>query len=240
MLNCIVCLGRLIWPLAVVVLLCGPTLSHAADEKKDGVETVVEAAENENVDGHKADPHGADAHGDDFDNSHKNATAALEDPAEVRFDLSIYTFIVFALLMTLLWKFAWGPIAKGLDAREASIAKMVEDAKLAADTATKQMQQYELKLAQAQEEAGRIIGDSRKQGEALAEKIRAEAEAAAEKQRSQAVADIEQAKNTALREIAQKSVSTAVELAGKIIRREVKEADHQALIRDSLDRFSKN
>lgn len=221
-------------------VLCGNTSARAADDKKADAKPAAEAAEGEKHDDHKTDAHAGAAHGEDFDNSHKNATAALEDPAEVRFDLSIYTFIVFALLMTLLWKFAWGPIAKGLDAREATIAKMVEDAKLAADTATKQLQQYELKLAQAQEEAGRIIGDARRQGEELAAKIRAEAEAAAEKQRSQAVADIDQAKNTALREIAQKSVSTAVDLAGKIIRREVKEADHQNLIRESLESFSKN
>jgi F-type H+-transporting ATPase subunit b len=186
------------------------------------------------------DDHGK-SKAEQYDIGHGNATPNLEKPEQYnRYDLSIFTFVVFALLMALLWKFAWGPIAKGLDQREATIAKMIEDAKIAAEAASKSLKQYELKLAQAQEEAGRIIGDARRQGEELAIKLRADAEAAAEKQRQQAVSDIEQAKNTALREIAQRSVSTAVELAGKIIRREVKETDHQQLIRDSLERFSKN
>lgn len=200
--------------------------AHAADEKK--AEAAAEHGESKSKN-------------EQYDIGHGNATSNLERPEQYnRYDLSIFTFVVFALLMALLWKFAWGPITKGLDQREATIAKMIEDAKIAAEAASKSLKQYELKLAQAQEEAGRIIGDARRQGEELAIKLRADAEAAAEKQRQQAVSDIEQAKNTALREIAQKSVSTAVELAGKIIRREVKEADHQQLIRDSLERFSKN
>jgi F-type H+-transporting ATPase subunit b len=174
----------------------------------------------------------------DYDNSHKNGTASLMAPEEVRYDLSIYTFIVFALLMALLYKFAWGPIAKGLDVREASIAKMIADAKMASETASKQLQQYELRLAQAQEEAGKIIAEARRQADTVAVSIKAEAEAAAQKERDRAVADIETAKNQALREIAQKSVSTAVDLAGKIIRREVRESDHQQLIAESLNRFS--
>jgi F-type H+-transporting ATPase subunit b len=186
---------------------------------------------------HAADEH---AHAPDYDNSHKNGTKAMLAPEEVRYDLAIYTFIVFALLMALLYKFAWGPIASGLDARESSIAKMIDDAKMASETASKQLQQYELKLAQASEEAGKIIAESRRQAEAIAASIKTEAEAAAQKERERAVAEIESAKNQALREIAQKSVSTAVDLAGKIIRREVRESDHQQLIAESLSRFSSN
>jgi F-type H+-transporting ATPase subunit b len=177
---------------------------------------------------------------EELDNGHKNPGPGLEEPQEVRFDLSIYTFVVFALLMLLLWKFAWGPIAAGLDKREQSIAKMIDDAKHASESAQKSLQEYESRLAAAQEEAGRIVGEARKQADDVAAKIRAEAESAAQRERDRAVTEIQQAKNVALQEIAQKSVSTAVDLAGKIIRREVKEADHQQLIRDSLERFSAN
>lgn len=176
-----------------------------------------------------------------YDVGHGNATADLEKPEQYnRYDLSIYTFVVFALLMVLLYKFAWGPIAKGLDARESGIAKMIADAKTASETAAKQLQQYELRLTQAQEEAGKIIGEARRQADAVAASIKAEAEAAAQKERDRAVAEIATAKNQALREIAQKSVTTAVDLAGKIIRREVREADHQQLIAESLSRFNNN
>ncbi|HTN74026.1 MAG TPA: F0F1 ATP synthase subunit B [Pirellulaceae bacterium] len=237
--------NRWLFSLSLLVLV-GCVNYAAADEPSPGLESAKENAQDTIVAAEEArgeEPHvaGHDSKVEKYDNSHSNATADLEKPEQMnRYDLSIYTFVVFALLMALLWKFAWGPIASGLDMREASIAKMIDDAKLASESAARQLQQYEQKLLAAQEEAGRLIGDARKQGEEVAAKIRAEAEAVAEKQRQQAVSDIQQAKNLALREIAQKSVSTAVELAGKIIHREVREADHQQLIRESLERFSKN
>lgn len=221
----------------------------AAAEAKAAVEKLAEAvdpADNHAAEAHEKDAHASDAHAPEsaaqkFDIGHGNATDMLERPEEfTRFDLSIYTFIVFALLMALLWKFAWGPIAKALDHRESSIAKMLDDAKAASETAARQLQQYEAKLLAAQEEAGKIVGDARKSAEEVAAKIQADAEASAERQRERAVADIEQAKNTALHEIAAKSVDTAVDLAGKIIRREVKAADHQQLIAESLNRFQNN
>jgi F-type H+-transporting ATPase subunit b len=207
----------------LLTLVCASPALHAADAPTLHAENATKTAT-----GVPADP----------DRGHMDPTPALTAPEEVRYDLSIYTFIVFALLMALLYKFAWGPIAKGLDAREASIAKMIADAKMASETASKQLQQYELRLAQAQEEAGKIIAEARRQADTVAVSIKADAEAAAQKERDRAVADIETAKNQALREIAQKSVSTAVDLAGKIIRREVRESDHQQLIAESLNRFS--
>lgn len=223
-----------------------------AEEAAPAKET--EATEAHATDTHAADTHGDEGHGHDdghghghqslaekHDIGHGNATEMLERPEEfTRFDLSIYTFIVFSLLMLLLWKFAWGPIAKALDARESSIAKMLADAKAASEMAAVQLQQYEAKLLAAQEEAGKIVGDARKSAEEVAAKIQANAEASADRLRERAVADIEQAKNVALHEIAEKSVDTAVDLAGKIIRREVKAADHQQLIAESLNRFQNN
>jgi F-type H+-transporting ATPase subunit b len=184
--------------------------------------------------GHTAAQH------DPHDLGHNNATSQLEAPLELRSDLAIYTFVLFGLLMLLLWKFAWGPIASGLDKREQSIAKMIADAKHASESAQKSLLDYEARLAAAQAEAGKIVGDARKSADEVAAKIKHEAEEAASRERTRAVAEITQAKNAALQEIAQKSVSTAVDLAGKIIRREVREADHQQLIRESLDKFSTN
>ena len=58
-------------------------------------------------------------------------------------------------------------------------------------------------------------------------------------ERDRAVADINIAKNQALDQIAQKSVQTAVSLASNIIRREVKPQDHEALIGEAVNQFSK-
>ena len=159
-------------------------------------------------------------------------------PLELRFDLAIATLIIFLLLAAILAKFAWAPIAAGLDKREQTIAKQIADAEHASAMAAKQLQEYERKLAAATEEARAIVGQARQDAMTAKDKIVAEAQAAAAKERDRAVADITSAKNQALAEIAEKSVSTAISLASNIIRREVKPEDHDKLIHESLQKFS--
>jgi F-type H+-transporting ATPase subunit b len=189
-----------------------------------------------------AGEHGAGDAGhehDDTDLGHGNATAALNSPADARFDLAIYTFIVFLILLAILYKFAWGPIARALDQREETIARQIEEARQGAERATQSLKEYEARLGVATEEARQIVSQARKDAEVAKDRIVAEAREAAHKERDRAVAEIVSAKNQALQEIAQKSVATAVSLAGKIIHREVKPQDHEALIGDALNQFTK-
>jgi F-type H+-transporting ATPase subunit b len=180
-----------------------------------------------------------DGHTDPYDIGHGNATANLTQPQEWRFDLSIWTFVVFLLLLAILTKFAWGPIAAALEQREETIARQIEEARLASQRAATQLKQYEARLAAATDEARQIVGQARKDADVAREKIVAEAQAAAQRERDRAVAEITAAKNQALDEIAQKSVQTAVSLASNIVRREVKASEHEALIGDALSQFSK-
>jgi F-type H+-transporting ATPase subunit b len=187
---------------------------------------------------HGAADHGG-GHHDDTDLSHGNASAALPSPADLRFDMSIYSLIVFLILLAVLYKFAWGPISNGLSQREETIARQIEEARVASERASQQLKEYEARLALATEEARGIVAQSRKDAEVARERIVAEAQQAAQKERDKAVADIHSAKNQALREIAEKSVGTAISLASNIIRREVRPEDHNQLIEDSLAKFSK-
>lgn len=176
---------------------------------------------------------------DPHDLTHGDGSAQLMAAQELRFDLGIATFLVFLLLLGILTKFAWRPILSGLAKREETIATQIAEARMAAETAGKQLAEYERKLAVATEEARAIVGQARADAETAKDKIVAEAQAAAQRERERAVADIASAKNDALREIAAKSVSTAVTLASNIIRREVKPEDHDKLISESLQQFSK-
>ncbi len=186
---------------------------------------------------HGAGQHDA-GHNDPHDLSHGDGSSQLKAPLELRFDLAIATLIIFLLLAAILAKFAWAPIAAGLDKREQTIAKQIADAEHASAMAAKQLQEYERKLAAATEEARAIVGQARQDAMSAKDKIVAEAQAAAARERDRAVADITSAKNQALQEIAQKSVSTAISLASNIIRREVKPEDHDKLIHESLQKFS--
>ncbi len=198
------------------------------------------------VHGAKGDAHeaGHDAahaggHHDPADLSHGNASANLASPADLRFDLSIYSFLVFLILLAVLYKFAWGPIATALEQREQTIHRQIEEARLASEKAAAQLREYEARLAAATEEARHIVSGARKDAEIAKEKIVAEARDAAAKERDRAVAEITIAKNQALDQIAQKSVQTAISLARNILRREVKPQEHEAIIGEAIGQFTK-
>ncbi len=203
-------------------------------------------ASHEESTGHKAgEEHDAahssgHAHAVDRDLSHANGSDELHSPAQVKFDLAIATFLVFALLLLLLGKFAWGPIAKGLDTREQNIATMISTAEKNQHEAELRLKELEARLAAQAEEARQAISAARREGEIVKEKIVAEATAAAEAEKNRALEDIRGAKNIALQEIAQKSVNTAFDLARDLVHREVRPEEHAQLVNESLAKFGNN
>jgi F-type H+-transporting ATPase subunit b len=188
--------------------------------------------------GKAADAH-AGPHHDDTDLGHGNATAKLTDPADFRFDMAIYSFLVFLILLAVLFKFAWGPIATALEQREETIARQIEEARLAAEKAGLQLKEYEARLAAATDEARQIVSQAKKDAELAKDRIVAEAREVAAKERDRAVSEITSAKTQALDEIAQRSVQTALSLAKSIIRREIKPQEHESLIGEAINEFSK-
>jgi F-type H+-transporting ATPase subunit b len=212
------------------LLAFGSGVNFAAEE-----ESTAEAPSAEKT---KADDHKSGSA--DLDLSHGNGTAELTSPSAFKFDLSVATFVVFALLMLLLGKFAWGPISQGLDKREQGIATMIADAERNAKEAEKRLQELEARLAAQAEEARQALSAARREGEVIKEKLVGEAHDAAQQEKDRALAEIRSAKNAALREISQKSVNLAVDLAKNLIHREVRPDDHAALINDSLTQFGNN
>ena len=235
--------GKLLWMIPVVAggaLLWGATLTCAYAQEEKAKSAEVEKAHPETPGGSKADPHAKEHREDPTDLTHANPSRAIANPDELKGDAAIATFVIFLLLMAILTKFAWKPIAHGLEAREKGILDKIEQARVAAEKATAQLHEYEARLAAATQEAQQIVGEARKTAETAKEKILGEAQALAQREREKAVADITVAKNQALREIAEKSVDTAIGLARNIIRREVRPGDHEQLIQDALKQFPNN
>jgi len=212
------------------LLFLGTAASKAVAQEKKADSATAEAA-------HTAESTHAAGHHDETDLSHGNASPNLNALVDPRFDMTIYSFIVFLLLLGVLYKFAWGPIALALERRENTIARQIEEAKLASEKGASLLREYDAKLAAATDEARNIVAGARKDAETAKDRIVAEARDAAQRERERAVADITVAKNQALDAIAQKSVQTAVSLASNIIRREVKPQEHEALIGQAINEF---
>lgn len=159
------------------------------------------------------------------------------DPAELKGDQAIFTFIVFLLLVAVLWKFAWGPISHGLEKREHHIADQIAAAERANAEAKQMLSEYERKLASAQDEVRAIIDEARRDATVTQQEILAQARADAAAEMDRAKREVQTAKDQALRELAETSANLAVELAGKIIRTQLDANQHARLVTEALSQF---
>lgn len=201
--------------------LCNPALGSSDDSSAHGDATVQgqdSTAESGHGDSHSASP----------------------NPMVLGPDLAIFTAIVFLVLLAVLWKFAWGPIAEALDQREQGIAGQIDEAKQSNEEAKRLLAEHESKLGETAEEVKGLLDQARRDAEAQKQQIVAEAQQAAQAEKERAVREIGVAKNQAMQELAEKSVDTAVGLAGRIVRRQLSPDDHADLIKDALPQLPRD
>ncbi len=231
------------WSFALLLVFGTASLPAMADEGEAKAEATTKApadSDESHKEGHDDHDHDHDGH-DDHDHhdatdlSHANASKELEAPGSIAADMAIYTLVVFILMVVILRVAAWNPIKKALDDREQGIIDHIADARRSAEKAERLLEEYEVKIAAAAQEANEIVAEGRRDAEATKDRIVEEAREAATAERDRALNDIEIAKNAALQDVAEKSADIAVALAGKIVNKELNASDHQALIKETLD-----
>lgn len=167
-------------------------------------------------------------------------SAAGLNPLTWKTDLALWTGVIFLLLVLILWKFAFGPIAKALDAREQAMLDKVNNAEKANADAKELLNQYQQKLADSEREVRQMLDEAKVEAKKVGEGIIAGAKAAADEEHQKALKEIETASDNALASLAAKSAELATDLAGKILKEKINPADHARLINGAISEFSKN
>lgn len=202
------------------------------------------AAQAEHADAEAATAEHSDAaehgggHGAHEDLGHGNATESMGKVEAIAGDLSIYTFVVFLLLLAILSKAAWPTISKALQEREQRIEGAIADAQAKHEEAKRLLAEHEAKLASAAAEVRALLEEARRDAEATKTEIIAEARDAAKAEHVRAQRDIEVALNAATKNLAETTANLAVELAGKAIRETINPAKSQELVREALTKLS--
>jgi F-type H+-transporting ATPase subunit b len=161
------------------------------------------------------------------------------DGANFKGDLTIWTAVVFLVVLAILYKAAWGPIAEGLQKREREIAGQIAEAQQKHEQARQLLAEYEKKLAAAQDEVRSLIETGRRDAEKLGQQMLDKAREETGIERQRAVQQIESATLAALKELADRSATLAVDLAGKIVGAQLKPADHNRLIEQAVAEFTR-
>ncbi len=177
--------------------------------------------------------HGAAGHGAAADAHGGHAP----DPLEWKGDLALWTLVVFLLLMAILGRFAWGPIASGLAKREKSIADQIAQAEHNHQESRRLLADYQQKLDRSQDEVRAILDQARRDAEQTGRDLIDKARTEAKREQEKAVRDIAQASSAAIKDLAEHSSRLAILLAGKIVGQHLRADDHAELIRRTLAEF---
>jgi F-type H+-transporting ATPase subunit b len=163
---------------------------------------------------------------------------AKDEPPDIfglkRWDLGIWSIIIFLILFFALKKFAWKPMIDGLHKREANIQSALDAAETSRKEAMELHSQVEAKLKTAGGEIAKMMDEGRRDAQALKEQMVADAKKEIQGDRDRLLREVETAKDQALQEIWQQSVVLATAISSKAIRRNLTQDDHQRLLDESL------
>jgi F-type H+-transporting ATPase subunit b len=148
--------------------------------------------------------------------------------------LFIWTIVTFLVLLTLLAKFAWGPLLRALESRQALIRKSLDDAQEAKLELERLHQQSAQILREARVQADTIITQTRADGERLKEELKQKARGEADTIVRSAERQIQLETARALLQIRHEAADLSVMIASKLIQRNLSKEDNERLIDDAL------
>jgi F-type H+-transporting ATPase subunit b len=147
---------------------------------------------------------------------------------------SFWALGIFLVLFFVLWKFAWGPILKGLASREDRINASLKRAE-EIEKATRELEETNRKvLEKAQQEAQQIVHESRVAAGKAASEIAAKAQHEIEEARDRFKNEMRLEAARVKDEIRKEAVAVTIAAAGRLIGRSLTDADHVRLAEESL------
>lgn len=157
-----------------------------------------------------------------------------------RWDLGVYTLIVFALLMLILsWK-AWPQIRAGLEKREANITSALDEAKKERAAAAELMAKAKAELDATAGKVKEMLDEARRDADALKAAKTEEGAKEAQAERDRAKREVEQERAALSKDIQQQAVELAVLIATKALRQQVSVDQQTRLLDESIAELKAN
>lgn len=168
------------------------------------------------------------------------ATSALEAPAGhtpafPNLYVVGWSAVNFLILLSLIYKFAYGPINNMLEQRSATIEgslKHAEEVKIEVDQMRKEAQ---TNLTESRKEAQDIVARATKAADDAKNEILAKAKEEANGMKNKATAEIKAATDQAKAELKDTAANLAIMAAEKVLSRAITEDDHKRMVKDFVN-----
>jgi F-type H+-transporting ATPase subunit b len=152
-------------------------------------------------------------------------------------DLSIWTIVVFLVLLFVLRRYAWGPLMEGLDRREASIRSAMDDAKAAREDTIRLRGEMQSEINKANEKVRAIMDETRQHAEQLKADIAAQGKAELQTEKDRLYHELSVSKDQALHSIWTQAADLATLISSKAVGRSLSNEDHRRLLDEALAEF---
>jgi F-type H+-transporting ATPase subunit b len=149
--------------------------------------------------------------------------------------LSVWTIVVFLLVLFVLGKWAWGPILGVVEAREEGIRDSIGEAKRMRAEAEQLLQETRNELAAARRQAQEIVAEGRDAGERVRREIEAKAREEADRMLARARVEIGRERDAALDAIRREAVDLAIAVASRILQERLDGAADRDLVQRYLE-----
>jgi F-type H+-transporting ATPase subunit b len=149
-------------------------------------------------------------------------------------DLTIWTIVVFLVLLFVLSKYAWKPMLQGLEQREKTVHAAVEEAQRAREEAQHLRDQLRSEMDKAQEQVRQTLEQGRRDAQRVADETLAKAKSEIQTERDRLHREIDLARDQALQQIWGQAATLAARVSSKAIRRQLTPDDHRRLVDEAL------
>lgn len=142
----------------------------------------------------------------------------------------IFQVLNFAIVLVLLYAWAYKPILQALENRQKKIAQGIEDARIAAEARANAEKDAREILAKAQAEANQKVREATERAEAAAREVMAQTETAAAKAREDALAEAAQERDRILSDVRGQVAALAMAATQRLIGEALDEKRQHVLI----------
>lgn len=149
-------------------------------------------------------------------------------------DLTVWTIVVFLVLLFVLSKFAWTPMLEGLKQREANIHGALEEAQKARAEAEKVRTDLKAEMDSAHLKVKELLDEARRDSQRTMEEMVGKARDEIKTERDRLHRELTTARDQALQEIWGQSAQLATLISAKAIGRQLSQDDHRRLVDEAV------
>src|SRR4051794_38870993 len=148
--------------------------------------------------------------------------------------LMIWTIVCFLITLWVLKRYAFGPIQKMIDERQARIRQAIDEADHARDEARALLEEHRALIAGARHDSEEILAEARRVADSTRERVREEAEADRQRRLEETHRQVEAETRRALEQIRAEVADLTLIAATKVTGKSLTDADHRRLIDESI------